>query len=154
MTIGFALLRSPSYVCIMKFILMSLSLLTATPALAEVVADAAWSRATAPRQDVGAAYVTLRSDTADRLLSVTTPVAREAQLHEMSMAGGVMRMREVPGIPLPAGQKVSLAPGGLHLMLVGLNAPLTVGQTFPLRLTFEHAPPKDVTVTVRTPGGQ
>ena len=141
----------------MRIILIAAVLLCggiATPASADIRAETAWSRATSPRQEVGAAYVTLRSDTADRLVSVSTPAARESQLHDMSMAGGVMRMREAPGIALPAGKTVTLAPGGLHIMLMGLAKPLTPGQTFPLHLVFEHAPPLDVIVTVRTPGGQ
>ena len=118
-----------------------------------VVAESAWSRATAPRQTVGAAYVQLRAAAGDRLVGVSSPVAARAELHEMRMDGAVMRMREVAGLALPPGRAVALAPGGIHIMLVDLRAPLAPGQTFPLHLTFEHAPALDVTVTVRGPGG-
>ena len=138
----------------MNKVTTALLLLIAWPAHAQVTVEAPWARASAPRQEVGAAYLKLRSAMDDRLVSVSTPVATAGQTHEMTMEGGVMRMRELPGIALPAGRTVSLEPGGLHLMLMGLRAPLRVGDTFPLHLTFEHAAPMDVTVTVRSAGGQ
>jgi periplasmic copper chaperone A len=70
----------------------------------------------------------------------------------MSMAGMVMQMRPVAGIDIPAGQPVSLKPGGEHIMLLGLAQPLHEGQTFPLTLTFEKAGSRAVTVTVKKPG--
>ena len=119
------------------------------PALAEVVAEGAWSRATSPQQQTGAAYVTLRSTEQDRLVAVSSPAATQVQLHQMTMEGSVMRMREMPGIPLPPGQPVRLAPGGLHLMLVGLRTPLMPGAKVELHLTFEHAPPLDIVAVVQ-----
>ena len=67
----------------------------------------------------------------------------------MTMDGTVMKMREAPGIPLAAGQMVRLAPGGLHIMLMGLKAPLKPGDEVPLRLTFERAPPLDIVAIVQ-----
>jgi periplasmic copper chaperone A len=106
-----------------------------------------YARPTAPSQPTGGGYLTLTSKgRADRLLSASTPVAREVQLHSMKMEGDVMRMREVDAIDLPADARVELKPGGLHLMLLGLKEPLKAGQHFPLKLRFEKA--GEVTVEV------
>ena len=123
----------------------------AGPALAQpgpVKAERAWARATAPRAEVGAVYLTLTAPSADRLVSASTPAAAKAEVHEMSMENGVMRMRETPGLALPAGRPVVLGPGGYHIMLMGLKAPLKQGQTVPLHLTFAAAPPLDIEVPV------
>jgi len=58
-------------------------------------------------------------------------------------------MRSVEAVPVPAGAKVTLAPKGLHLMLMGLDAPLVAGQSFPLTLQFAESAAQTVTVTVR-----
>lgn len=70
----------------------------------------------------------------------------------MTMGGGVMKMRQVDGIDVPAGQMVTLKPGGYHIMLTGLTQPLKEGQTFPLTLTFAKAGSQDVVVTVQQVG--
>ncbi len=135
-----------------------LAALLATPALAQspvpgVQVTDARARATAPGQTVGAAYATITSPAQDRLLGIDTPVAGRAELHTVTLDGTIMRMRPVEGgIPLPAGQPVALAPGGLHIMLVDLKAPLQAGQSFPLTLRFEHAPALTVTVPVEPIG--
>lgn len=122
---------------------------------AAVHAERSWARATAPGQSVGGAYVTLTSPSDDRVVSATSPVAAKAELHEMSMDGGVMRMRELPnGLALPAHQAVALAPGGIHLMLVGLKQPLAVGQTIAVQLRFLHGPPLDLNVQVAPVGAR
>ena len=118
-------------------------------------AEQPWARATAPRQTVGGVYVTLTSPVEDRLLSVSSPVAGHAEVHEMTMDGNVMKMRELTdGLRLPAGQAVALTPGGLHVMLVGLQKPLVAGQMIPVQLRFEHAPPLDLQVQVAPVGAQ
>lgn len=92
----------------------------------------------APRVN-SAAYVTLRNggDQADALVTVATSAADTAELHSVSMQDGIMRMRPVAAVELPAGEVVALEPGGYHVMLVGLHRPLTegdsVGLTFRLR---------------------
>lgn len=118
-----------------------------------VEASRPWARPTAPRQGTGAAYMELRSAAGDRLLRASTPAAARVEVHETRMDGDVMRMREVPALDLPPGRTVALAPGGHHLMLVGLKERLMPGQHFPLRLEFERAAPLDVTVVVAQPGG-
>jgi periplasmic copper chaperone A len=112
----------------------------------------AWSRATPGKSATGAAYVTIRSSTADKLVAVSSPVAKRAELHTMSMSGMVMKMRPIADIDIPAGQAVTLQPGGMHIMLVGLAKPLQTGQTFPLTLTFEKAGSRTVNVAVEKIG--
>ena len=86
----------------------------------------------------------------DRVVSASSPVAERVELHETIRDGDVMRMREVEAIELPAGQTVELKPGGLHLMLMGLKAPLKAGETVPVTLKFEKA--GDVTVQLNVEG--
>ncbi len=124
----------------------------AQPAQLEV--NNAWARATPGKAETGAAYVTITSPTADRLVSASTPVAKKAELHTMSMQGMVMKMRPIAGVDIPAGQPVSLKPGGEHIMLMGLNQPLREGQSFPLTLDFEKTGPRTVTVTVEKAGAK
>jgi copper(I)-binding protein len=112
----------------------------------------AWARATPGKAETGAAYMTIRSPTPDRLLSASSPVAKKAELHTMEMAGMVMKMRPLAALDIPAGQPVSLKPGGEHVMLLGLNVPLREGQSFSLTLTFEKAGTREVTVAVEKPG--
>ncbi len=115
-----------------------------------------WARATPGRAATGVAYLTVSSPTADRLVSASTPVARRAELHTTtvggSMAGMVMQMRRISGIDIAAGRPVTLKPGGLHIMLVGLRQPLQAGQSFPLTVTFQKAGARTVTVAVEKPG--
>jgi periplasmic copper chaperone A len=112
----------------------------------------AWARATPGKAATGAAYVTIQSPTADKLVAASTPVAKKAELHTMSMEGMVMKMRPLASVDIPAGQAVSLQPGGMHIMLVGLAKPLKTGQTFPLTLTFEKAGSRTVNVAVEKIG--
>jgi periplasmic copper chaperone A len=114
----------------------------------------AWAGATPGKAENGAAYVTITSPTADRLISASTPAAKKAELHTMSIQGMVMKMRPISGVDVPAGQAVSLKPGGEHIMLMGLNQPLREGQSFPLTLDFEKAGPRTVTVTVEKAGAK
>ena len=112
----------------------------------------AWARATPGKAENGAAYLTIQSATADRLVSVSTPVAKKAELHTMSMSGGIMQMRPVAGIDVPGGQRVTLKPGGEHVMLLGLDHPLQEGQSFPLTLTFEKGGTRTVNVAIEKAG--
>jgi periplasmic copper chaperone A len=117
-----------------------------------ITATAAWCRPTPNGAQAGACYLTLKASAGDRLTGVATPVSTATQIHEMAMVAGVMHMSEMAGgLPLPAGETVTLAPGGVHLMLVGLTAPLVVGQTVPLTLGFEKAPAMTVQAEVRLP---
>lgn len=127
---------------------------TAGQPAAPVTADAAWARASAGAARTGAAYLTLtnRGADADRLVAVSTPKARQAEFHTHLNENGIMRMRKVDSIDLGAGETIAFAPGGLHVMLMGLTGPLAEGETFPITLTFEHAAPLTVEVTVQGVG--
>jgi copper(I)-binding protein len=138
-----------------KLLAFAASLFVASAALAQtgqLEVTNAWARATPGKAESSAAYLTITSPTADRLVSIATPVAKKAELHTMSMKGMVMEMRPLAGLDIPAGQPVSLKPGGEHIMLFGLNQPLREGQSFPLTLNFEKAGPRPVTVSVEKPG--
>ncbi len=116
-----------------------------------ITVENAWARASAT--PTAGVYMTLKNDgEADRLLGVTTDRAASAQLHRTIQDGQVMRMRPVTGIDLPAHGRVTLQPGGLHLMLMGLKAPLKLGDSLPLTLHFQKAGEMAVTATVVRPG--
>lgn len=117
-----------------------------------IAAEDPWIAATNPGAGVGGGYVTLRNTgaTADRLISASSSRAGRVELHEMSMTGGMMRMRPVAGIDVPAGGSVSLAPGGLHIMFIDIDAQFENGQRVPVTLHFEHAGAVDVVFAVRT----
>jgi copper(I)-binding protein len=112
----------------------------------------AWARAMPGGAQTAAIYVTLESADGDRLTGAATPAAQKAELHSMTMDGGVMKMRQVDGVDLPAGQAVSLKPGGYHIMLTGLAKPLAEGQSVPLTLTFAKAGTREVSVAVQKVG--
>lgn len=128
--------------------------LASGPAWAQgVTVDQPWARATAPHAANGAAYATLTASVADRLTGASSPVAAQVQVHQTIEDKGVMRMRPVAGdLPLEAGRKVTLAPGGYHLMLMGLKRQLKPGESFPLTLTFANEPPVTIAVPVAAAG--
>ncbi len=121
-------------------------------AAAQVEVEQAWARATPGAARGRARLKDRRPPAADRLASVSTPVAGMAMLHQSREVGGVMRMRDVDGLALPAGRSVAMRPGGLHVMLMDLAHPLTMGQRFAVTLTFDHAPPVTADVTVARAG--
>jgi len=109
---------------------------------AGIVVTQAWSRATPGGAKVAGGYLMIenKGQMTDRLLSGSTEVARKVEIHEMALIEGVMTMRPVTeGVVIGAGQTVRLGPGGLHLMLVGLTAPLKQGDLIQLSLKFESA---------------
>ncbi len=121
-------------------ILLALSLLlTSFCANSAVEISGAWARATPPGQDVGAAYMNLKSDRAAQLIGAGTPIADSVEFHEMSMNNGVMKMRMLETMPLPAGKIVKLTPGGFHLMLFDLKKQLIPGESFEIELTLKDA---------------
>lgn len=95
----------------------------------------AWVRAPAPGQKVAGLYMEIVSRTNAALVAVASPVAARAELHSMAMEGGIMKMRPLERIELPAGTAVKLAPGGLHVMLIELKQPLQRGEKVPVTLT-------------------
>lgn len=114
-----------------------------------------WTRETAATQSVGGGFLTIRNNgrSPDRLVSATSPVSGEVQIHTMSMDGGVMKMRQlIDGITIPAGQSVELKPGGLHLMFVGLKKPFKQGAKIPATLKFARAGSVQVSFAVQPVG--
>jgi len=116
---------------------------------AQVKVSAAWARATVAQQKVTGAFARIESPEAAQLVSVTSPVAGHVEIHEMAMDDGVMKMREVGTIAVPAGQAVELKPGGFHLMLMDLKKPVVAGEAVPLSFVFEDKAGKRQTVEVK-----
>lgn len=108
---------------------------------ATIVVESGWARPTPPGVPVGGGYLVIRNagGTADRLLAVSSPLAEQVEVHESRVEGGIARMRPVGTLSIEKGTSVAFAPGGLHLMLMGLRSPLVAGATVPLVLRFEHA---------------
>ena len=109
-----------------------------------------WARATVPGAQTGGVYLQIQNTgEADRLISAKADLAQTTELHAMSMQGNTMQMRKLDdGVKLPTKQTVDFSPGGMHIMLVGLKAPLKEGSMFPLKLRFEKAGEKLVEVKV------
>lgn len=122
----------------------------ASPALAQesVRVFDAWARASVLASRPGAAYVTIESVSDDTLIGASTPVAKRVMIHAVEKDGDVSRMKHVETLKLPAGERIALAPGGMHLMLMGLQDKLSEGTTFPMTLSFENAGEITVEVSV------
>lgn len=111
-------------------------------AQSSVKIEDAWVRGTVAQQKATGAFMRLTAERDARLVAASSPVAGVVEIHEMSLEQGVMKMRAIAGLDLPAGKTVELKPGGYHVMLMDLKAPVTAEQQVPLTLVFE------------TPGGQ
>jgi periplasmic copper chaperone A len=120
------------------------------PAAAQTTVTNPWVRATAAPQQPAGGYLTLTSARGGRLVQVKSP-AGMTEMHEMAMDGNVMRMRPVTAVDLPAGKPVELKPGGLHLMLMGLKAPLKAGETVAFTLVVEGRDGQRETLSVKAP---
>jgi copper(I)-binding protein len=117
--------------------------------------DHPWSRATPKGASVAGGYmkITNTGTTPDRLIGGSTAAAPKFEIHEMSMDGGVMKMRALPkGIEIKPGQTVELKPGGYHLMFVGITAPLEQGKRVKGTLEFEKAGKIEVEYAVEAIG--
>lgn len=110
-------------------------------ASATLLIEDQWAAATPQGVDAAAGYLTIanRTNADDRLLSATSPRAARVEIHGMTMDGAVMQMRAVDGLVAPAGEEVTLGPGGMHLMFFGVSQPFAEGEEIPLQLTFETA---------------
>jgi copper(I)-binding protein len=127
-------------------------LLAASGAMAgELTVTSAWARATPPGISMGVVYFHLEngSTKSDRLLKLKTSVAASAGVHRTEIVDDVARMREVAVLHVAPGEKIEFAPGGYHVMLMGLKKPLVAGKTFELELVFEVAGPRRVVVSIR-----
>ena len=131
-------------------VLLACTALTAPP---RIRIERPWSRATPPGVSVAVGYFELVNDGADDvLLRAHSPRATQVEFHESRNDAGIERMREVTTVPLGAGARVHFAPGGLHLMLLGLTQPLRAGEHVALRLEFAHSAPIDTALVVEPSG--
>jgi copper(I)-binding protein len=135
-----------------RWLALPLLLLAAGGALAgELTVKSAWARATPPGVTMGVVYFRLENggSKSDRLLKLKTSVAASASVHRTEIIDDVARMREVAALHIAPGEEIEFAPGGYHVMLMGLKKPLVPARTFVLELVFEVAGPRRVVVTVR-----
>lgn len=128
----------------------------ASDAPSAVVVSDAWMRASLGQVPDTTAYLKIENhgSTEDKLLSVATPAAAMAHLHQSATTNGVMTMAAVAPVVIKPGETIELAPGGLHVMLMSLKAPLETGQTVPLVLKFERAGVIEVQAEVRGLGNK
>jgi copper(I)-binding protein len=137
-----------------KFFIAACALLASTAFAQNVKVSDAWARSTVQGQKASGAFMTLTSDQPVKLIGVSAAVAGVAQIHEMKMDGNVMKMAPVNALDLPAGQAVALKPGGFHVMLMDLKAPLSKDSQVDLTLTFQDAKGKNFTQTVQAKVGK
>ena len=128
-------------------VVLSVCLTTSVYAQSVEVKEA-WVRGTVQGQSATGAFMELTSKNNARLISASSPAAKTVEVHNMKVEGGVMKMYPVDGVDLPAGKTVKLAPGGYHVMLMGLNMPLQAGRSIPFKLTFELADKKRETIAL------
>lgn len=138
---------------------LAAAIFVATPAIAhngtihlgDINISLPFTRATLPNAPVGGGFLTIENAgaEADRLVSASSGVAEKTQIHEMAMQGDVMKMGELAdGLEIPAGETVVLAPGGLHIMFIGLKQAFVEGETVAVTLTFEKAGSVEVLLPV------
>ena len=124
------------------------ALLAWVPAFAGTTVKDAWVRGTVPSQDTTGAFLTLTSTEDAKLVGVSTPIAKTAEVHQTMNHGGMMHMEGVKAVELPAGKPVALQPGGYHVMLIGLKGPVKADSKVPLTLVVEDRLGKRSTVQV------
>jgi len=123
-----------------KILTLVTSLFLAAQAYAgEVTVSDPWARATAPGQEVGLVGMEITSQKEARLIAVSSEASKTAEIHTMTMDNGVMQMRQLDDLLLPAKQTVTLGMSGNHLMLINLKRGLKAGDTVPLTLTVQFA---------------
>ena len=134
-------------------VLMGLMMLS--PAMAsDLMYGTLQFRATIGSMPSSAAYLSITNHgaMADRLLAAESSLSRKTELHTMEITNGVMKMRQIDGgIDIPAGATIQFAPGGFHVMLIGLKAPLTVDENYDVTLVFETAGKVKVTGLANRP---
>ncbi len=136
------------------FILTGPSLAQEQARLGDLVIERPWARASIGTSRPAAAYLTIRNEgeESDTLLAVRTPLSGKAEVHAMTNDSGVMRMGPAGPVEIPAGGEVSLAPGGLHIMMMKLQAPLVKGKSIEVTLKFERAGEITITAPIYGPG--
>lgn len=129
-------MKKPLYTAIL---IAALAASTAGAQTAPVKVEAAWARASVAGQSASGAFMRLTASADTRLLGAQAPAAGVTELHQMTLEGDIMKMRAIPGLDLPAGRAVELKPGGYHIMLMDLKAPLAKGSTVALTLLLQDA---------------
>ena len=134
-----------------QFLLPTALALLAQAALAQTTVKDPWVRSTVAEQKATGAFMQITSASGGRLVSASSPAAGVVEIHEMAMDGNTMRMRAVPALDLPAGKAVELKPGGYHVMLMDLKAPLAAGASVDLNLVVEGKDGKRETLALKAP---
>jgi len=134
-----------------RIVISGVLMFLAVAAQAQVTVKDAWVRATVAQQKATGAFMQLQSAQDAKLISAQSPVAGLVEVHEMSMDGGVMKMRAVPSLALPAGKAVDLKPGGYHVMLMDLKAQVKDGDTVPVTLVVEGKDGKRQSLEIKVP---
>jgi len=134
-----------------RIVLTAALLISTTAALAQVTVNDPWVRATVPAQRETAAFMQLTAAETMQLVAARSPVAGTVEIHEMAMVDGVMKMRAIPSLDLPAGKTVALNPGGYHVMLLDLKGQIHVGDAVPLTLVFEGRDKRRTTIDLKAP---
>ena len=111
-----------------------------------------WVKTTVPGGSVSAAYMHIKSAKPLKLIKAESPLTNTVELHDMKMKDGVMEMKAVDAIVIPANKLIDLKPGGFHIMLIKVNKPIKKGDEVPLTLTFENEAKKTFTVDVKAKG--
>ena len=122
-------------------------------ATAPVAVDGAWARATVQGQKATGAFMRLTAKDGARLVRAESPAAGVVEVHEMKMEGDIMKMRAIPALDLPAGKTVELKPGGYHVMLMDLKAPLAKGSNVPVALVFQGGKGAETPLPLQLPVG-
>jgi len=126
-------------------------LIGTTAAVAQVTVQDPWVRATVPAQHATAAFMQLTAAEPMQLVAARSTVAGTVEIHEMAMVNGVMKMRAIPGLDLPAGKTVVLDPAGYHVMLLDLKGQIHVGDVVPITLVFEGRDKRRTTIDLKAP---
>jgi len=114
-------------------------LLSSSVYAGDIKVEGAWARATAPGQEVAMVDLSITSSQQAQLLGASSPACKTVEIHRMTHDNGMMQMREVQSVELPAGKRVNLSSGGYHLMLIGLKNPLKLGDSVALALNIKGA---------------
>jgi periplasmic copper chaperone A len=138
-------------------VLVSYSAVADDYTVGDLTVSHAWTRATPPKAKAGGGFVEIvnNGSDADRLIAVSSDVAGKVEIHEMAVTDGVMKMRKLEGgVEIPVGETVTLKPGGLHIMFMGLNQSFDQGSKVPVVLTFEKAGDVSVDLAVAKMGAK
>lgn len=134
------------------FTLAALMTLASQALFAQTAVQDAWVRGTVAQQKATGAFMRITSTQGGTLVSASSSAAGMVEIHEMTMEGSTMKMRALSqGLALPAGKVVELKPGGYHVMLMDLKAPLKTGDTVPLTLVVQGKDGKKETVELNAP---